>query len=138
MSELSNEEYRVIEEDRYARLAGELLVALSDGRLDREERERILTHLADMINLASLLDHGVEFIVDILHRDQDELRAAAERKRDHARLLQIRVDRIHADDSLEPEVKARRLRRLLAKVDDLEDDADKLDARADALDRAAE
>lgn len=129
------EEEDIINEDRFGRLAAELLAALADGRIDKAERDRIFDVLAEVVRVDALVNKGVDFIVDLLHRDQDELRAAAERKRERAAKVQVLIDDVRAGKAI---MSSRRLRRLTSKVADLYDDAEELDYRANALDAAEE
>lgn len=133
---LESRDEQLLTEGRFGRVLRELFEAIADdGRIDEEERKRIFAAVAELIKprIAPAFEKATDFIVDILHRDADELRGAAERKREKMVEVQEEIDALRADADMNPKRRARKIRRRLVELEDLEEDAEDLDNRADQL-----
>lgn len=115
---------------RLQRLLVDFVEALGDGRITPEEGTDLLKQLAGLVPARKLFNKGVDFVIDKLHRDEGELRQAAQAKRDRAREL---------EEELQEELEEtggsenRRTTRLRRKIEDRLDDAQDFEDRADAL-----
>lgn len=120
-------------QERIQRLLFEVLKALSDGRLEEREVTSIMKKLAALIPARRIVRGGVDLLIDVLHQDADEMRAAADRKAERVKAL-----REELEEELEDEGESKRARRLEKKIDDLEEDIDDLRRRAAEKDEGAE
>lgn len=115
-------------QDHLQRLLLDTIEAVSDGKVEDHELANLLKQLVGLVPTGRLLRDGVDLVVDLLYRDADELRAAADRKAYRALALQEELEEEMGD----PEGRAKRVSRLRRKIENLLEDATDLRERAAA------